>query len=115
MSQGPAASRLHGMSLLTEKSSKVNLCSLKLLHVLIYPVWFFDFSVVEEHFLRQFCDAHTCTGKNKPFPRGGKVKICQVTVVTYLCVPNEATCFIFLSTLKPIEKTTFHQFFYCNI
>ncbi|PPR90329.1 hypothetical protein GOBAR_AA30355 [Gossypium barbadense] len=25
-----------------------------------------------ELFLRQFCDAHTCSGKAKPFPRGGK-------------------------------------------
>ncbi|VVB17862.1 unnamed protein product [Arabis nemorensis] len=29
-------------------------------------------SRLHEHFLRQFCDAHTCTGSNKPFPRGGK-------------------------------------------
>eukprot|EP00268_Persea_americana_P068922 TRINITY_DN9693_c0_g1_i2.p1 TRINITY_DN9693_c0_g1~~TRINITY_DN9693_c0_g1_i2.p1 ORF type:complete len:177 (-),score=11.64 TRINITY_DN9693_c0_g1_i2:1425-1955(-) len=27
---------------------------------------------VAEFFLRQFCDAHTCTGKQKPFPRGAK-------------------------------------------
>lgn len=30
--------------------------------------------MIEEHFLRQFCDAHTCTGSNKPFPKGGKVR-----------------------------------------
>ncbi|KAB2073101.1 hypothetical protein E1A91_A07G061600v1 [Gossypium mustelinum] len=27
---------------------------------------------LHELFLRQFCDAHTCSGKAKPFPRGGK-------------------------------------------
>lgn len=84
VSQGPAASRLHG----NEKSFKVNLLLVKSTTCLLnYPVWFFDFSVIEEHFLRQFCDAHTCTGKNKPFPRGGKVKICQVffavTIVSF--------------------------------
>ncbi|RWR96934.1 hypothetical protein CKAN_02633900 [Cinnamomum micranthum f. kanehirae] len=29
-------------------------------------------SRLHEFFLRQFCDAHTCTGKQKPFPRGAK-------------------------------------------
>ncbi|KAG9446309.1 hypothetical protein H6P81_012437 [Aristolochia fimbriata] len=29
-------------------------------------------SRLHEFFLRQFCDAHTCTGSQKPFPRGGK-------------------------------------------
>lgn len=28
---------------------------------------------VTEFFLRQFCDAHTCTGNQKPFSRGRKV------------------------------------------
>ncbi|CAJ1971800.1 unnamed protein product [Sphenostylis stenocarpa] len=27
---------------------------------------------LHELFLHQFCDAHTCSGKNKPFSRGGK-------------------------------------------
>ncbi|KAJ9541943.1 hypothetical protein OSB04_028449, partial [Centaurea solstitialis] len=27
---------------------------------------------LHELFLRQFCDAHTCTGNIKPFPRGGR-------------------------------------------
>ncbi|KAF9601841.1 hypothetical protein IFM89_023528 [Coptis chinensis] len=33
---------------------------------------------LHELFLRQFCDAHTCTGKRKPFSRGGKesMEIC---------------------------------------
>ncbi|EEF35420.1 nucleic acid binding protein, putative [Ricinus communis] len=27
---------------------------------------------LNELFLHQFCDAHTCTGRQKPFPKGGK-------------------------------------------
>ncbi|KAF2316502.1 hypothetical protein GH714_041843 [Hevea brasiliensis] len=27
---------------------------------------------LNEFFLRQFCDAHTCTGRQKPFSKGGK-------------------------------------------
>lgn len=27
---------------------------------------------LHELFLRQFCDAHTCSGRKKPFPKGGK-------------------------------------------
>lgn len=34
--------------------------------------WFSD--VLVELFLHQFCDAHTCSGKHKPFSRGGKVR-----------------------------------------
>ncbi|KAB1217299.1 hypothetical protein CJ030_MR4G021022 [Morella rubra] len=30
-------------------------------------------SRLHELFLRQFCDAHTCSGKRKPFPKGGRV------------------------------------------
>eukprot|EP00262_Sarcandra_glabra_P004776 TRINITY_DN16022_c0_g1_i1.p1 TRINITY_DN16022_c0_g1~~TRINITY_DN16022_c0_g1_i1.p1 ORF type:complete len:279 (+),score=49.54 TRINITY_DN16022_c0_g1_i1:40-876(+) len=33
-------------------------------------------------FLRQFCDAHTCTGKRKPFSRGGR----KQTSVFYLAI-----------------------------
>ncbi|KAF8390578.1 hypothetical protein HHK36_025105 [Tetracentron sinense] len=33
-----------------------------------------DSIVLAELFLRQFCDAHTCTGGRKPFSRGGRVK-----------------------------------------
>ncbi|XP_030484879.2 uncharacterized protein LOC115701269 [Cannabis sativa] len=32
-------------------------------------------SRVHEFFLRQFCDAHTCTGKSKPFSRGRKKRM----------------------------------------
>ncbi|KAJ4974159.1 hypothetical protein NE237_007333 [Protea cynaroides] len=37
-------------------------------------------SRLHELFLRQFCDAHTCKGKQKPFSRGGRKK----TSVLYL-------------------------------
>lgn len=30
------------------------------------------YHLLAELFLRQFCDAHTCLGKRKPFPKGGK-------------------------------------------
>ncbi|KAJ4823385.1 hypothetical protein Tsubulata_023427 [Turnera subulata] len=39
-------------------------------------------SRLHELFLRQFCDAHTCTAKQKPFPKGGKKK----TSVFYLAI-----------------------------
>ncbi|KAJ9135423.1 hypothetical protein P3X46_032609 [Hevea brasiliensis] len=32
---------------------------------------------LNEFFLRQFCDAHTCTGRQKPFSKGGKVNCCS--------------------------------------
>ncbi|BAB10570.1 unnamed protein product [Arabidopsis thaliana] len=41
-------------------------------------------SRLHEHFLRQFCDAHTCTGNDKPFPRGGKSSYIKGTVWCYL-------------------------------
>ncbi|KAJ9683307.1 hypothetical protein PVL29_019058 [Vitis rotundifolia] len=39
-------------------------------------------SRLHEFFLRQFCDAHTCTGGRKPFSRGRKKR----TSVFYLCI-----------------------------
>ncbi|XP_064996788.1 uncharacterized protein LOC135632285 isoform X3 [Musa acuminata AAA Group] len=39
-------------------------------------------SRLHEFFLRQFCDAHTCTGGKKPFSRGGK----KQSSVLYLAV-----------------------------
>ncbi|KAJ4712504.1 C2H2-like zinc finger protein [Melia azedarach] len=39
-------------------------------------------SRLHELFLRQFCDAHTCPGKAKPFPKGGK----KQTSILYLAV-----------------------------
>ncbi|KAG2284438.1 hypothetical protein Bca52824_055658 [Brassica carinata] len=48
-------------------------------------------SRLHEQFLRQFCDAHTCTGKNKPFPRGGKKKsgvfYLAVSILTLMLLP----------------------------
>ncbi|GAV68004.1 hypothetical protein CFOL_v3_11507 [Cephalotus follicularis] len=39
-------------------------------------------SRLHELFLRQFCDAHSCSGKRKPFPREGKKR----TSVFYLAI-----------------------------
>lgn len=39
-------------------------------------------SRLHELFLRQFCDAHTCTGSEKPFSRGGR----KETSVFYLAI-----------------------------
>ncbi|XP_012071275.1 uncharacterized protein LOC105633316 isoform X2 [Jatropha curcas] len=36
---------------------------------------------LNELFLRQFCDAHTCNGRRKPFPRGGEKQISVVYIV----------------------------------
>ncbi|XP_042502547.1 uncharacterized protein LOC122079860 [Macadamia integrifolia] len=37
---------------------------------------------LHEFFLRQFCDAHTCNGKQKPFSRGGR----KQTSILYLAI-----------------------------
>lgn len=39
-------------------------------------------SRLHDLFLRQFCDAHTCSGKQKPFSKGGK----KETSVFYLAI-----------------------------
>ncbi|AED97727.1 putative transcription factor C2H2 family [Arabidopsis thaliana] len=48
-------------------------------------------SRLHEHFLRQFCDAHTCTGNDKPFPRGGKKKsgvfYLAISILTLMLLP----------------------------
>ncbi|CAN8251797.1 unnamed protein product [Cochlearia groenlandica] len=48
-------------------------------------------SRLHEHFLRQFCDAHTCTGRIKPFPRGGKkesgVFYLAISILTLMLLP----------------------------
>ncbi|XP_056843634.1 uncharacterized protein LOC130495974 isoform X2 [Raphanus sativus] len=63
-------------------------------------------SRLHEHFLRQFCDAHTCTGKNKPFPRGGKKKsgvfYLAVSILTLMLLP----LFYLLVFLHQREKRT---------
>ncbi|XP_020574899.1 uncharacterized protein LOC110020935 isoform X2 [Phalaenopsis equestris] len=45
-------------------------------------------SRLHEFFLRQFCDAHTCTGGKKPFSRGGKIllSVQKESSVFYLAV-----------------------------
>ncbi|RWW13919.1 hypothetical protein GW17_00022347 [Ensete ventricosum] len=45
---------------------------------------FSDGGIFAEFFLRQFCDAHTCTGGKKPFSRGGKVRFSLVFGFTQL-------------------------------
>uniref|UniRef100_A0A7N0SX34 C2H2-type domain-containing protein n=1 Tax=Kalanchoe fedtschenkoi TaxID=63787 RepID=A0A7N0SX34_KALFE len=48
-------------------------------------------SRLHELFLRQFCDAHTCSGKYKPFPRGGKkqsgVFYLSISILTLMLLP----------------------------
>lgn len=39
-------------------------------------------SRLHELFLRQFCDAHTCSGRHKPFPQGGRKR----TSIFYLAI-----------------------------
>uniref|UniRef100_A0A7N0VG17 C2H2-type domain-containing protein n=1 Tax=Kalanchoe fedtschenkoi TaxID=63787 RepID=A0A7N0VG17_KALFE len=49
-------------------------------------------SRLREFFLRQFCDAHTCSGKHKPFPRGGKcpkrVLYLTISILMLILLPN---------------------------
>ncbi|KAF4385817.1 hypothetical protein F8388_010373 [Cannabis sativa] len=59
-------------------------------------------SRVHEFFLRQFCDAHTCTGKSKPFSRGRKVKKNEHTLHRHLRFDNVASSvFLYLHLLVP--------------
>uniref|UniRef100_A0A1J3HT96 C2H2-type domain-containing protein n=1 Tax=Noccaea caerulescens TaxID=107243 RepID=A0A1J3HT96_NOCCA len=63
-------------------------------------------SRLHEHFLRQFCDAHTCTGSNKPFPKGGKkssgVFYLAISILTLMLLP----LFYLLVFLYQREKRT---------
>ncbi|WCJ21258.1 C2H2-like zinc finger protein [Euphorbia peplus] len=36
---------------------------------------------LNEIFLRQFCDAHTCSRRHKPFPKGGKKRTSKVYII----------------------------------
>ncbi|KAJ8771283.1 hypothetical protein K2173_026460 [Erythroxylum novogranatense] len=46
---------------------------------------------LHEFFLHQFCDAHTCSGKIKPFPKGGKkhtnVFYLAMSILTLMLLP----------------------------
>lgn len=46
---------------------------------------------LHELFLRQFCDAHSCTGKKKPFPKGGRkhtsIFYIAASVLTLMLLP----------------------------
>ncbi|XP_039059314.1 uncharacterized protein LOC120203018 isoform X1 [Hibiscus syriacus] len=43
-------------------------------------------SRLHELFLRQFCDAHTCSGKTTPFPRGGKKRANLLYLATSILI-----------------------------
>ncbi|KAM2923722.1 hypothetical protein COP2_039919 [Malus domestica] len=43
---------------------------------------------LNEFFLHQFCHAHTCSGKRKLFPRGGKVRSQSLIAVDF-AIKNE--------------------------
>ncbi|OWM90569.1 hypothetical protein CDL15_Pgr014872 [Punica granatum] len=48
-------------------------------------------SRLHEFFLRQFCDAHTCNGKKKPFAKGGKkhtsIFYLAISILTLMLLP----------------------------
>nr|DAD30679.1 TPA_asm: hypothetical protein HUJ06_009530 [Nelumbo nucifera] len=48
-------------------------------------------SRLHELFLRQFCDAHTCTGRHKPFSRGGRKQVSvfyiAISILTLMLLP----------------------------
>ena len=46
------------------------------------------FDLLVEFFLHQFCHAHTCSGKRKLFPRGGKVRS-QTLIAVDFSIKNE--------------------------
>lgn len=61
--------------------------------------------VVTEFFLRQFCDAHTCTGGRKPFSRGHRVKL-TITLTSFLLCMLWYT----LQARKQVTKTYSYTF-----
>lgn len=61
--------------------------------------------VVTEFFLRQFCDAHTCTGGRKPFSRGHRVKL-TITLTSFLLCMLRYT----LQARKQVTKTYSYTF-----
>lgn len=42
---------------------------------LVTNIFCWHSDILVDFFLRQFCDAHTCSGKRKPFSKGGKVRL----------------------------------------
>lgn len=48
--------------------------------------WWFS-HVLVELFLHQFCDAHICPAKIKPFPKGGKVRFQNLLSTVELWFP----------------------------
>lgn len=100
INQGPSASRLHG-NFLHSKERILNRDFMLLnchflsgnsslwgtipeLLCLSHLCWHSDISL--ELFLHQFCDAHSCSGKQKPFSRGGKVRLYSATSVNWIVV-----------------------------
>ncbi|KAG7017805.1 hypothetical protein SDJN02_19671 [Cucurbita argyrosperma subsp. argyrosperma] len=66
-------------------------------------------SHLHEFFLRQFCDAHTCSGKPKPFSRGRQVSC----FIVYMCVYVRTSVFyIVISVLTVIFVLFFYVFIY---
>lgn len=47
---------------------------------------FFNGEFFAEFFLRQFCDAHACSGGKKPFSQGGKVRFDHALFTSYYVV-----------------------------
>ncbi|PIA51428.1 hypothetical protein AQUCO_01100335v1 [Aquilegia coerulea] len=59
-------------------------------------------SRLHELFLRQFCDAHTCTGGKKPFSRGGKrtsIFYLAVSILTLMLLPL-FYCIVYLHQME---------------
>lgn len=84
VSNGPVSGRLHGIFFPT-------MSGICLLHLPMFqPVILLSYiSDLIEFFLRQFCDAHTCTRGPKPFSKGKKVEFAVIL---------NCSNFVFLST-----------------
>ncbi|KAI8009597.1 Guanine nucleotide exchange factor SPIKE 1 [Camellia lanceoleosa] len=58
---------------------------------------------LHELFLRQFCDAHTCSGGRKPFSRGGQVDACR-----YFYIPSQSKTMCILRIALANRDFFFH-------
>ena len=76
ISQSPLENRLHGILYVSKRNGMLFLLLVTYSELLMI--------LLVELFLRQFCDAHTCSGGSKPFSRGGRVRLHILLVWMFL-------------------------------
>ena len=76
ISQSPSANRLHGILYVSKRNGMLFLLLVTYSEILMI--------LLVELFLRQFYDAHICSGGSKTFSRGGRVRLHTLLVWMFL-------------------------------